>query len=129
MPSLRVVVPNQPGLLAALTECLAAKAIDIAQVDVETHGTGALVRLEVGRIDDAMEALAAAGYGAVTDDVVLARIEDKPGALARVSRRLADEQVNIRALHHVRRDAGFAVVAIATDNNARARELLGDSAL
>lgn len=129
MPSLRVILPNRPGLLAELTECLAEKSIDIAQIVVETHGTGALVRMEVERDDAALEALSAAGYNAVTDDVVLARIEDKAGALAHLSRRLAEAQINIRAMHHVRRDGGYAVVAISTDDNARARGVLEEEAI
>lgn len=129
MPSLRVIVPNRPGLLAELTECLAAKSIDIEQVVVETHGSGALVRMEVSQEDEALEVLSAAGYNVVTDDVVLAKIEDKAGALALVSRRLAEANINIRALHHVRRDAGHAVVAISTDDNPRARDVLGGDAL
>ena len=129
MPNLRVIVPNRPGLLAELTECLAAKSIDIEQIVVETHGTGALVRMEVAHVDDALECLSAAGYQAVTDDTVLAKIADKAGALAHVSRRLAEANINIRALHHVRRDAGFAVVAISTDDNAHAREVLAQEML
>jgi hypothetical protein len=129
VPNLRVIVPNRPGLLAELAECLAEKSIDIEQIVVETHGSGALVRMEVARVDDALECLSAAGYQAVTDDTVLAKIEDKAGALAQVSRRLAEANINIRALHHVRRDAGFAVVAISTDDNAHAREVLGEDML
>ena len=129
MPSLRVIVPNRPGLLAELTECLAAKQIDIAEIVVETHGSGALVRMEVARDDDALAVLTDAGYQAVTDDVVLARIEDKAGALAVISRLLADENINIRALHHVRREDGFALIALSTDDNGRARVLLGERAL
>jgi hypothetical protein len=129
VPSLRVIVPNRPGLLAELAECLAAKNIDIVQIVVETHGSGALVRMEVERDDDALACLTEAGYQAVTDDVLLARIADKAGALAVISRRLADENINIRALHHVRREAGFALIALSTDDNVRARELLGEEAL
>jgi hypothetical protein len=129
VPSLRAIVPNRPGLLAEITECLAARNIDIQNVVVETHGEGALVRIDVADENEAMECLAAAGYQAVTDDVVIARIEDKAGALAHVSRRLAEAKINIRALHHVRRDSGFAVVAISTDDNARTRDVLGELAL
>ena len=129
MSSLRAIVPNRPGLLAELAECLAAKSIDIEQIVVETHGAGALVRMEVAREADALECLSAAGYQAVNDDVVLARIADKAGALAQVSRRLAEADINIRAMHHVRRDDGFAVVAISTDDNPRARAVIGDETL
>ena len=129
MRSIRVIVPNRPGLLAELTEVLAEKGISIEQIVAETHDDGAVVRMEVEHEDRALEVLTDAGYHAVTDDVLLARIEDRPGALAHLSRRLADERLNIRSLHHVRREGGFALVAISTDDNARARGVLGSAAV
>ncbi len=129
MRSIRVIVPNRQGLLAELTEVLAEKGISIEQIVAETHDDGAVVRMEVEHEDRALEVLTDAGYHAVTDDVLLARIEDRPGALAHLSRRLADERLNIRSLHHVRREGGFALVAISTDDNARARGVLGSAAV
>ena len=129
MRSIRVIVPNRQGLLAELTEVLAAKGISIEQIVAETHDDGAVVRMDVEHDDRALEVLTDAGYHAVTDDVLLARIEDRPGALAHLSRRLADEHVNIRSLHHVRREGGFALVAISTDDNERARRVLGEAAV
>lgn len=129
MRAIRVVVPNRPGLLAELTEVLAAAGIDIAVIVVETHDAGAVVRMEVEDDDAALGALTDAGYRAVSDDVLLARIDDRPGSLAQLSRRLADQRLNIRSLHHVRRDGGVALVAVSTDDNARAREILGESAV
>jgi hypothetical protein len=129
MQSIRVIVPNRPGLFAEITECLGGKDISLQQVVVETHGDGALVRLAVEDGDEALKVLTGAGYDAVTDDVLLARIEDRPGALAHLSRQLADANLDIRSVHHVRRDSGYAVVAISTNDNARARGLLGEAAL
>ncbi|HET9030577.1 MAG TPA: ACT domain-containing protein [Candidatus Aquilonibacter sp.] len=123
------MVPNRPGLLAELTEVLAARGIDIAQIVVETHDAGAVVRMEVEDEDAALGVLTDAGYHAVSDDVLLARIEDRPGSLAALSRRLADARLDIRSLHHVRRESGFALVAVSTDDNLRARELLGPAAV
>jgi hypothetical protein len=127
--SIRVVVEHRRGILAELTEVLAAKQIGIEQIVLETQGDGAVVRVDVDRDDEALGILTEAGYHAVTDDVLLARIEDVPGALARLSRRLADAKLTIRSLHHVRREGGYAVVAISTDNNAAARALLGPIAV
>lgn len=129
MRSIRVVVPNRPGLLAELTEVLASSGIDIARIVVETHDAGAVVRMEVEDDNAALGVLTDAGYHAVTDDVLLARIEDRPGSLAALSRRLADAKLDIRSLHHVRRESGFALVAVSTDDNGRARELLGEAAV
>jgi hypothetical protein len=65
----------------------------------------------------------------VTEDVLLARIKDRPGALADLSRRLLDAQLDVRGLNMVQRDEDWAVVAIATSDNARARSVLADDAL
>ncbi len=129
MRSIRVVVPNRPGLLAEVTEVLAARNVDIETIVVETHDAGAVVRMEVQDDHAALGVLTSAGYHAVSDDVLLARIEDRPGSLAQLSRRFADANLNIRALHHVQRDGTFALVAVSTDDNVRARQLLGDNAV
>jgi len=129
MGNIRVIVPNRPGLLAEITESLAVRGVDIANIVVETHDAGAVVRMEVQDDDAALGALTDAGYHAVCDDVLLARIEDRPGSLASLSRRFADANLNIRSMHHVRRESGFALVAVSTDDNARALEVLGEEAL
>lgn len=126
MQHLRVVVPNRPGLLAELTAVLANKHLSIEEITVETHGSAAIVRLEVENEHEALEALTGAGYPAVSDQVILARLEDKPGALAELSRELAEAEINIRSLHHIRREDGHALVAISTDDNWRARRVLGE---
>jgi hypothetical protein len=132
MQSIRVVVPNTPGLFAQITERLASRGISIEQVVVETYGDSAVVRLGVENTlsaDQSLKILTEAGYNAVCDEVLLARIEDQPGALAHLSRRLTNAGLDIRSVHHVRRDSGFAVVAISTDDNVEARNLLGEAAL
>lgn len=124
--NLKVVVPDRPGLLAELTAVLASKHISIDEITVETHEAGAVVRLDVREDAPALEALTDAGYHAVSDQVILARIADKPGALAEISRELAEAEINIRSLHHVRREGGHALVAISTDDNWRAKQILGE---
>ena len=129
MRSIKVVVPNRPGLLAEVTEVLAAQSISIDHIVVETHDAGAVVRMALDNDDAALTVLTDAGYHALSDDILLARLEDRPGALAQLSRRLGEANVNIRSLHHVQRDAGITLVAVSTDDNTRARELLGDVVL
>jgi len=53
-------------------------------------------------------------------------IEDQPGALAEISRRLANEQVDIRSIHFVNRENSLCIVALETENDYRARQLLHD---
>lgn len=129
MQRITVVVQNRPGLLAEITELLASKGLSIDSIAAESVGTQGVLHLDVERADDALAALTSAGYNAVTEDVLLARIEDRPGALAQLSRRLMEANLDIRGLNMVQRNDGWAVVAIATNDNARARSVLSGQTL
>ncbi|HKU67872.1 MAG TPA: ACT domain-containing protein [Candidatus Baltobacteraceae bacterium] len=129
MQRITVVVQNRPGLLAEITELLAAKRLSISSIVADSVGAQGVLHLGVEHVDEALAALAAAGYDAACEDVLLARIEDRPGALAQLSRRLMEAQLDIRGLNMVRRDEGWAVVAIATSDNARARDVLAGQTL
>jgi hypothetical protein len=123
------VVTNEPGLLAEITELLASKGLSISSIVADSLGTQGVLHFDVERGDEALAALTSAGYNAVTEDVLLARIEDRPGALAEISRRLMEAQLDIRGLNMVQRSDGWAVVAIATNDNVRARDVLAGQAL
>jgi histidine decarboxylase len=124
-----VVVQNRPGLLAEITELLASKGLSIDSIVADALGPQGVLHIDLERVDEGLAALTAAGYHAVTQEVVLARIEDRPGALAQLSRRLMEARLDIRGLNMVQRNDGWAVVAIATNDNAHAREVLAGQTL
>lgn len=129
MQYITVIVHNRPGLLAEITQLLAERGLSIASIAADSLGAQGVVHIGIERADEALAALTAAGYNAVSEDVLLARVEDKPGALAQLSRRLMEAQLDIRGLNMVQRNEGWAVVAIATSDNARAKDVLAEQAL
>jgi hypothetical protein len=126
MKLLTVLVPNQPGQLAKISEALALKGINIEDFDVESHGKDGLISLTVDKYDAALRALRDAGYKAVTQDTLLIRLDDKPGALAKVAVRLKDAGIDLRSMHIVRRTENVSIASLVTDNNKRAGEVLQD---
>jgi len=124
-----VVVHNRPGLLAEITELLASKGLSITSISADSLGSQGVLHVGLEQVDEALAVLASAGYNAVSEDVLLARIEDRPGALAQLSRRLMEADLDIRGLNMVQRNDGWAVVAVATNDNARARTVLGGQML
>jgi hypothetical protein len=126
-----VVSHNRPGVLAEVTELLASKDVSISSIVAQTYGTDGVMHIDVEDADQdkALAALTTGGYHAVTEDVLLARIKDRPGALAELSRRLSEANLDVRGLNMVQRDDGWAVVAIATSDNMRARNVLAADAL
>ena len=126
MKQLNVLAPNKPGQLAAITEALALGSVNIESFDVETHGADGVIVLTVDRYGDALRLLLDAGFKAVTQDTLLIRLEDKPGALAKIAVRLKDAGIDLRSMHFVRRDAGVCIASLVANDNARAAEVLRD---
>lgn len=126
MKQLTVLVPNQPGQLARISEVLAARDVNIEDFNVESHGADGLISLTVDKYDIALRALRDAGFRAVTQDTLLIRLDDKPGALAAVAARLRDDGIDLRSMHIVRRGDNVSIASLVTDNNARSAEILKD---
>lgn len=126
MKEIVVVTQNRPGLLADLSEALGDRGINIETIDAEEVRDTAVVELTVDRYDEALQILRDAGFDAVTEDALLIRLQDKPGALAKVARRFKDAGIDMKSVRIIRRQGGSAFVAIATDRSAEARALVSD---
>jgi hypothetical protein len=127
MKQIKVIAPaGKPGTVADVTELLADRGINIHAIDVTDDHAHGIILLEVDSYDDALRALGNAGYDAVSEEVILVRIKDEPGALAKIAARFRDPMINISAMRIVRRDGGWASVILSTEDNAAASELLKD---
>ena len=85
------------GALASLADSIAAHGINIRAIGgAEIGGSGGVALMVNDDQEDGLErALRSAGYTAVEVDSVEVEIEDQPGALAEVARRIADAGVNL----------------------------------
>ena len=121
-----IVPPDRPGTLADLAEKLAARGVNITGIDATDDHAHGVIFLEAEPYDEALRTLADAGYHAMSEEVLVIRIQDQPGALARVAARFREPQINIQAMRILRRDGGWVSVVLNTSDNARARALLED---
>jgi hypothetical protein len=126
MKELIVFAPNRPGQLASITGALAAAGVNVEAFDVEAFGEEGLASLTVDDCDGALRALRDAGFHAVTQETILVRIEDKPGALAAVAARLRDAGLDIRSMHIIRRDGSTSIASLVADDQSRAAGVLSD---
>ncbi|WIO73515.1 ACT domain-containing protein [Porticoccaceae bacterium LTM1] len=124
MNIISVVTTDQMGAVAKITGLLSEHNIDIESINVQVIGADGVVHITTAQSQEALEVLIQGGYQAITADALLIRIEDVPGALAKVSQKLADQNINIRSMTMMQRNMGYNLVAISTDNNAKASELL-----
>jgi len=121
-----VVVQSRPGVLAEMTQALADAGVNIETVDAESADDKGVVVFTVDHYDDALRALHRAGFTAVTEDALLIRLPDEPGALAGVMKRFKEASLNVRSVRFISRREGFAVVAIGVERTDEALALVKD---
>ena len=126
MKQLTVRVPNERGIAAKLASCLAERGVNIEEIDIEGVEDHGLVVLSVDRYDEALRALSGQGFRVITQETLLVRLEDKPGALAAIAMRLMDAGLDLRSMHILRRNAGSTVASLVASDNAKAVEVLRD---
>lgn len=123
MKLLTIICQSTENPVTRVAELLGERGIDIRSMDFSERGDQAFLNLAVSDYDQALALLIGAGYQTVSNDIVLLRTEDQPGALAQVSRRITDQGIGIRSLTLMQVDSEGIVCAVATTDNPRVREL------
>ena len=115
-----VMANDEVGIIADLTGILASAGINIESINTEVNNEQGTVVLTTDNSDHALYVLNQAGYKAVGDEVLVVQLRDEPGALARVAENLKQAGVNIQSMHILNRSGGHAMIALTTDDRARA---------
>lgn len=127
MKQITIVTESRPGLIAEISEALAAQNINIETLDAESVDNAGVIILTVDKYDDALQVLSRfPDMKAITEDAILIKLSDHPGALAKIARRFKDAQINMRSIRIVQRTPGESVVAIGTERTAEALNLVQD---
>jgi hypothetical protein len=126
MKSLTIIQDTRAGLLAEITTLLELHEINLRSIDGNTVGSTAVITLTADPYTECIRALQEAGFTVFASEQLLVRIEDHPGALAELSRSLANVQVDIRSIHFVNREGDHCIVALETENDFSARQVLRD---
>jgi hypothetical protein len=110
-----VRLKNEPGALARLAAKLGEHSIDIRTVAAAAVGSYGCAVLTTRNDTAAADILRRARYKFVEGEVINVGVEDRPGALAHLTNRLAEAGVNISGLITLRRHQGKAELAITVD--------------
>ena len=124
-----IMADNEVGVIADIARVLADESINLETINTETVGEQGAVILTVDQYDRALYVLNQAGFKAVGDDALVIRLADEPGALAGVAGSLKDAGVNIESMHILSRQAGYAMIALKTDNRSVAVEAIGSEVI
>ena len=129
MDRIIVMAKSEVGVIADITAVLADASVNILTINTENTGETGLVIIITDDNDAALGALTAAGFRAVIDDVLVIRLRDEPGALAKVAEKFKNAGVNIQSLHILDRHGDYTTVALSADDRAMAETLVGQEAI
>ena len=107
---LTVSLKSRPGVLAQLAKTLADARVNITSLSADAVSGRGKIRVIVNDAVTAKRALRRAKYRFSEEPAFVVRLRNKPGALARVSNRLAKEKVNIKSAYATTAGRGAAVV-------------------
>jgi len=119
-----VLVENKPGALAELCTKLAERAVNILGLMVPDQAGVAPVRMVVSSQDAAKKIFDGMGLKYTEESVLAVRLSDKPGALGKLTRKLADHQIDVKyAYGTILKGAGKAMVILAVSDLDAASDL------
>ena len=121
---LSVRLENRLGALAEVCSELAKIAVNIRALMVPEEGRVAPVRLVVNNLEAAEKLFAKLGIAYSVEDVVAAHLSDRPGALGKLTRKLADHGIDVKyAYGSIVKGAPRALIILAVSDVAAASKV------
>jgi len=120
---------NKPGRLAKICSALAHEKLDIRALSVMDSADRSVLRFVTDDQEPTKRVLNSLGVEFTTADVLAVTMDNRPGALARLLERLAEEHINIEYAYASSSTApGKSLGIFHTSNSKRALQVLSDTA-
>ena len=116
---------NERGTLARLCSELAKVAVNINGIQVPQQAGRVAVRMVASPADVTQNVLEKLGFRYQQEDVLTAHLPDRPGALGKITRKLAEKGVDILyAYGTIEHSSQRAMVVIGVSDLAAASQIL-----
>ncbi len=119
-----IVEDDRAGLLLDISYVLGKERINIESIAATTVGGKAIITLQVKDPKRVKDLLRRKGFNVEEESFLFIKLPDKPGELAKITKLLADNKVNLLNLYVVARDGKHTVIALQPDRIRKARNLL-----
>ncbi|HYX68552.1 MAG TPA: ACT domain-containing protein [Terriglobales bacterium] len=115
---------NQPGTLAQVCTELAKVAVNVSAI-MATPGPTGVIRIVAKPHATAQKVLDDLGMAYSEEEAITVRATDRPGALGRITRKLADAGINIEyAYGTIVKGSDHALIVLGVSNLDKADKLL-----
>src|SRR4030066_942208 len=115
-----VKLANKPGEVAGVAEALQKDGVNIRSIATEPRAE--VVRIVTSDPEKSRQSFSQSGMQYSERNLLVAKLEDKPGELARISAALAKEGINIDAAYMLDKDSKHVHVALAVSDENKARK-------
>ncbi len=121
---IRIAMKNRPGALAELCTELAKRAVNISAIQANESAPDT-IRLVATPLDVAKKVCEQMRLDFREETAIAAHLADRPGSLGRLTRKLAEKNINIEYVYgSIGKSAERALVVIGVDNVDAAARLL-----
>ncbi|MBU5575263.1 MAG: ACT domain-containing protein [Candidatus Aenigmatarchaeota archaeon] len=125
MRQFEIALQNKPGQLANVCEVLAKSGINIKSVSTEIRDeTFGVVKILTEDEKATRKALERAGFNFNEYEVISVGLPDRPGELSKISKKLAESNINIESLQILDKSDGKVFLAMKVDNLSFAKKIL-----
>jgi hypothetical protein len=116
---------HKPGTLASICSEMAAKAVNITAIMAAYDQPGGRIRMVAAPHAGARKVLEAMNLPFSEEDAIAVRVTDRPGALGRATRKLADRGVNVLyAYGSIVKGSDRALVILGVEDVDKAEDVL-----
>lgn len=128
MKEITIVADNKLGSLATIAEALGGVGVNIEAISAYALDSKAIFRLLTNDVATTIKTLSKiAGVKYSEADVIVLRLSNRPGELGKITRKLANKNVNLESVYIVGKEADYTQVAIkpVESDFQKAKEILG----
>ena len=112
MQEITVITENKVGVLADICGLLGRSGVNIEAISAQGLGESGIIRLVTGDVKTAVRELERAGAKIRVAEILTVKLNDQPGELGKIARKLARAGVDIESLYLLSKNRGVMEVAI-----------------
>jgi hypothetical protein len=120
-----IKLENRPGSLAELCSEMGKRAVNITAIQGSDPQRGNAIRVVAHPVDAAKKVLDAMSIAHTEESALGVKLAERPGALGRVTRKLADAGINVEYIYGtIERGSQRAMIVIGVSDLAAASRLV-----
>lgn len=123
MRQFEIFINDRPGELAKVTDALAMNGINIMAIASE-RCENPLIRIVTDDERSTRSALNKANMKFKENELMVIELQDRPGELSKMAKRLAKSGVNVESIHILSKGTSTTSIALVVDNYKKASEIL-----